>query len=209
MTYYTSAKPVRFRDIVDTEVERGNCTHDQANHWKKKYGIDDQDKAVWVSPKKWVANSYNLSSDEKATAEKIPENEMDIRSIPSSKGFIIKESDDGDDGYIFVFRKGIVAIRRASEDIPSENVKSVSEDRLQEILKTMNVPELRKTDYRWLFRNILVQNKNHPDLKEALDIIKEKIKGPVSSGELVARVVSNCLEIIENSSHNSIKSNQL
>lgn len=39
--------------------------------------------------------------------------------------------------------------------------------RLQEILETMDVPELRKGDMRWLIRNIGVKNSNHPDINEA------------------------------------------
>ena len=172
MMYYTSAKPVSFHQLVETEVDdRGNYTHEQVNHWKKKYKIDDHDMAVWVSPKKWVANSYNLSSDEKEEAKNIPESEMDITGIDSSKGFIIKESDDGDEGYIFVFNRGILA----SED-----------DKLQELLKTMNVPELRKKDYGWLLRNISIQNRNNPNLQEALELIKTTMKKASSVKILLA-----------------------
>jgi hypothetical protein len=160
--YYTSAKPVPFHEIVKTEVdERGNYTHEQVNHWKKKYKIEDQDMAVWVSPKKWVANKYNLPAEQHDQAHKVPEKEMDVMGIDSSKGYIIKESDDGDDGYIFVFKKGILA---------------AEPDRLQELLKTMNVPELRKKDYGWLLRNLSINNKDHPNLSEALELIKKNPK---------------------------------
>ena len=162
MVYYTSAKPVHFKDIIDTEVnERGNYTHEQVDHWKKKYRIDDHDKAVWVSPKKWVANKYNLPAEQHDEAHKIPEKDMDVMVIDSSKGYIIKESDDGDEGYIFVFKREIMA---------------TEPDRLQELLKTMNVPELRKKDYGWLLRNLPIQNKNHPDITEAMELIKKNIK---------------------------------
>lgn len=44
--------------------------------------------------------------------------------------------------------------------------------RLKEILNTMNVPELRKNDFNWLIRNLGIGNINHPDLREALELIK-------------------------------------
>lgn len=40
-------------------------------------------------------------------------------------------------------------------------------DRLQEILETMDVPELRKGDMKWLVRNLPIRNSEHPDLDEA------------------------------------------
>ena len=46
------------------------------------------------------------------------------------------------------------------------------EFRLKEILNTMNVPVLRKNDFSWLIRNLGIGNMNHPDLKEALELIK-------------------------------------
>jgi hypothetical protein len=46
-------------------------------------------------------------------------------------------------------------------------------DRLQEILETMNVPETRKTDLKWLARNIQVQNGQHPQFGEAKDLIRK------------------------------------
>ena len=44
--------------------------------------------------------------------------------------------------------------------------------RLKEILNTMNIPESRKDDFNWLLRNLGIKNINHPDLKEALELIK-------------------------------------
>ena len=54
--------------------------------------------------------------------------------------------------------------------------------RLLEILKTMDIPEWRLTffdgdiDLWWFARNITIRNSSHPDIKEALDLIKEGIK---------------------------------
>jgi len=51
-------------------------------------------------------------------------------------------------------------------------MKTWQELRLKEILNTMNVPESRKKDFSWLIRNLGIKNINHPDLKEALELIK-------------------------------------
>lgn len=51
---------------------------------------------------KWVANKYNLFADEWDTAEKIPEDEMTVYEFSSKRGFIIPESNDGDDGVLYV-----------------------------------------------------------------------------------------------------------
>ena len=45
------------------------------------------------------------------------------------------------------------------------------EQRLQDILDTMDVPKLRKTDWRWLKRNLGVRNTKHLFFNEAMSII--------------------------------------
>jgi hypothetical protein len=45
------------------------------------------------------------------------------------------------------------------------------EERLKSILSRMDVPETRKTDLRWLLRNLGIRNKNHPDFLEAMGLI--------------------------------------
>lgn len=52
------------------------------------------------------------------------------------------------------------------------------ENRLMEILNTMDVPEFRKTrfegrpDLHWFNRNLFIRNDTHPDIKEAYELIK-------------------------------------
>ena len=50
--------------------------------------------------------------------------------------------------------------------------------RLLEILATMEIPEMRlsRRDWKWMMRNISVQNKEHPDLKEAVQLLREAIE---------------------------------
>jgi len=50
--------------------------------------------------------------------------------------------------------------------------------RLLEILATMELPEVRlqRRDWRWMMRNISVNNQEHPDLKEAVKLLREAIE---------------------------------
>ena len=51
-----------------------------------------------------------------------------------------------------------------------------SEEKLKYIFETeegMFVPVARRTDYNWLGRNFLIQNKNHPLADEVMNLIKD------------------------------------
>jgi hypothetical protein len=53
---------------------------------------------------------------------------------------------------------------------------------LVEILEEMDLPEMRKnlnesSNLRWLMRNLRVRNRKHTQCKEALEIIKNLMKG--------------------------------
>ncbi len=49
--------------------------------------------------------------------------------------------------------------------------------RLLEILATMEMPEMRlaRRDWKWMMRNISVNNREHPELKEAVKLLREAI----------------------------------
>ena len=53
---------------------------------------------------------------------------------------------------------------------------------LAEMLEQMDVPEFRKNldrlaNVRWLFRNLLIRNRNHPKVMQAVVITKEIMRG--------------------------------
>jgi len=50
--------------------------------------------------------------------------------------------------------------------------------RLLEILATMELPEMRlaRRDWKWMMRNISVNNREHPELKEAVKLLREAIE---------------------------------
>jgi hypothetical protein len=61
IVYYTSTSPVygkmTLNQYIETDVEeRGNFTLAYVQNWMKKYNLSGTDLAIWVSPKKWVAN---------------------------------------------------------------------------------------------------------------------------------------------------------
>lgn len=47
-------------------------------------------------------------------------------------------------------------------------------ERLTEILATMEVPPVRLSDWGWLMRNLAIQNQDHPDFAEAMTLIKKE-----------------------------------
>ena len=49
--------------------------------------------------------------------------------------------------------------------------------RLLEILATMELPEMRlaRRDWKWMMRNISIKNREHPELKEAVKLLREAI----------------------------------
>lgn len=47
-----------------------------------------------------------------------------------------------------------------------------NEDKLESILNTMDIPPFRKNDMGWLIRNITIRNNNHPQINEAIQLIK-------------------------------------
>jgi len=44
---------------------------------------------------------------------------------------------------------------------------------MREILDTMDVPELRKTDIFWLVRNLAFRNRNHPKYDRVIEILRQ------------------------------------
>lgn len=52
------------------------------------------------------------------------------------------------------------------------NAKQV---RLNEILKNMDVPELRKSDFSWLLRNLGIRNANNENFSEAISLIQDLV----------------------------------
>ena len=50
--------------------------------------------------------------------------------------------------------------------------------RLLEILATMDIPKVRldRRDWKWMMRNIGINNREHPELKEAVKLLREAVE---------------------------------
>lgn len=96
------------RDFIEIEVEdRQNYTLSEIRNWMRKYLLTLDTDVIWVTKEQWQANRYNLSADDWERAHEIEVNEDDVHEISDEEGFIIEESDDGDDGYLFVSRRRV------------------------------------------------------------------------------------------------------
>lgn len=108
--YYSSHGHIStFKDLEETEIDRGNYSEEDFEDWAAKYDILDNDKAIWVTPDKRQAYSYYAAAGD---YDKIMNGDFDNKiekadlvEFSTSDGFIIPESDDGDNGFIFIVKK--------------------------------------------------------------------------------------------------------
>ena len=107
--YYTTSWIMNINKFIDIEViERENYEIDDVNEWIEKYNITDNTDIIWVSTLPYIAVRYEMESGDWDNAEEIYNNDpskYDIQILDSTQGFIITESDDGDDGFLFVFNR--------------------------------------------------------------------------------------------------------
>lgn len=115
-TYYNShGRDMSWLEFVETEVnDRKNYPRKEVNSWKKKYAINNESRVIWVTPNpkvalyyQAVADSYHdldkLSIDEFEKKYDVTRNDLAEYQVPA-EGFIIPESDDGDNGYLLVIK---------------------------------------------------------------------------------------------------------
>jgi len=105
--YYTTSYPMTIKDFIDIEVEeRGNYELKDVQEWVEDYSVTPNTKLLWVATKPYVAARYQMNADDWDNAETIYNenpNDFDVQVIDGSEGTIIEETDDGDDGYLFIF----------------------------------------------------------------------------------------------------------
>ena len=144
--YYNShGTSTSFHDFIDVDVkERNNYSLGEVNSWKKKYNIKDDDKVIWVTPNKRMAQSYMTSSEyhddilNAKTDEDVmeifkrdfPEDNISLDDIEPFKftnndGFIIPESDDGDDGFLMVLKKTFNETDTSLDEAGSRKQRSI------------------------------------------------------------------------------------
>jgi hypothetical protein len=104
-----------FSEIRELEVEeRENYPKETFDEWQKKYKIKDNDLCIWVTPSERQALTYlldaeshdiimNMSEEEEKWGDSV-ELDLELAEIDDKDGFIIPESNDGDNGFLFVKR---------------------------------------------------------------------------------------------------------
>lgn len=108
--FYTTSRPMSLSEFIELEVkDRQNYSRSEVNVWIRKYGLDGSSRLLWVSPKPYIAARYEMSVEDWDDAERIynkNKEEFGVLEVKGSDGFIIKESGDGDDGFLFVVKRG-------------------------------------------------------------------------------------------------------
>jgi len=103
--FYTTSGGMPWSEMVETEVvDRGNYSEEEVESWRKKYGIRSTDQVIWVSPSKATAASYQASAEERDAIIGLPDDQVNAELV-DKPGFIIPESDDGSDGFLYVIKK--------------------------------------------------------------------------------------------------------
>lgn len=106
--YYTTSRPISIKDFIEIEVEeRDNYDLSDVDDWIKKYKITENDKLIWVALKPHIAARYEMDSDDSENAEEVYNrnpSDFNVKLIKSDDGFLIPETNDGDGGFIFVFK---------------------------------------------------------------------------------------------------------
>jgi hypothetical protein len=115
--YYNShGSWTTFSDLREIEtVERENYPAESFNDWQSKYDIKDNDSAIWVTPNPNMAcrylfpaeyweELYDMNMSQIKRLARKEDIDIDLFEVTDKAGFIIPESDDGDEGYIFIKR---------------------------------------------------------------------------------------------------------
>lgn len=106
--YYSTSRAMPFSEFISIEVdERSNYEEEDVNLWKKKYGITDDSKVIWVALEPHIAARYQMDADDWKNAKELYEadpEKYEVDEYSSSKGTLIEESDDGDDGFVMVLK---------------------------------------------------------------------------------------------------------
>jgi len=106
--YYTTTSPITIDEFIAIEVhDRKNYVLWQVLRWCKKYSIDNSTELLWVARYPWTAARYQMPASDWDDCKEIymkNKSEYHVRTINSNSGTLIKESDDGDDGFLFILK---------------------------------------------------------------------------------------------------------
>jgi hypothetical protein len=100
-------------EIRDIEVyDRGNYTPKEVKRWEKKYGLKPDTQVVWITESKRYAVSYDAWASEYEKIMGMSDADLaayiesgkadEPETFDLNNGRIIVESNDGDEGYLFI-----------------------------------------------------------------------------------------------------------
>lgn len=108
MSYYTTSRPMTIAQFIELEVnERNNYDLDDVKSWIEQYNITESDQLLWVTTKPHIAARYSMDAEDWENAEEIYNQNPEAFnvSVINDEGVLVSESDDGDDGFIFLLSK--------------------------------------------------------------------------------------------------------
>lgn len=113
--YSSHGEYCSWAEMKNIEVdERNNYTKSQVKRWERKYKLSDADDVIWITPSRKIAVAYGECASEYDAIMDLADSKLDEYmmergieepvEINLKDGLLIPESDDGDDGYLFVWR---------------------------------------------------------------------------------------------------------
>lgn len=161
--YSPHGQDMSWAEMISTEVEeRGNYRKKEIKAWEKKYSIAPSDRVIWVTPSMQTVLTYIakaedreeiLNLDDSETTEYIIQNRLQPpQEYSDDEGFIIPESNDGNNGYLMGLRPQ-VRYSSLGEELP----------KLRVLLERLNRERIAKPDMADV-------------LTEAIKKIEERIK---------------------------------
>ena len=55
-------------------------------------------------------------------------------------------------------------------------MKEELQEKLKQLTKDMDIPEFRRTSPKWLKKNMVTRNSNHPNYDEAMGIVEKLLR---------------------------------
>ena len=102
-------------EMKETEVdERGNYTKADVHKWERKYKLKDDSQVIWITRSRRMAYAYAALAGQYDEIMALPEEQLEdyveehelgeLSEFNLEDGVLIPESDDGDNGFIFIWR---------------------------------------------------------------------------------------------------------
>ena len=115
MYYNSHGNDMLVRTFINVEVkERGNTELETVKQWMKAYDFSAHDRCIWVTKTKKEAVVYSVNAGDREDVLILQEDEVaqfcklegieEPYEYTEEQGYIIPESDDGDGGFLFIFK---------------------------------------------------------------------------------------------------------